>query len=43
MHLSGGCEAVDYGSTMFAKHIFVRGLGPDIITKFTEVGKLIGN
>ena len=25
------------------KHIFVRGLGPDIIKNFTEVGKLIGN
>ena len=44
MYLCGGCEAVDYGSTMLASHILLRGLGSDIITYFTEVvGQLIGN
>ena len=44
MYLCGGCEAVDYGSTMLANHILLRGLGSNIITYFTEVvGQLIGN
>ena len=30
MYLCGGCEAVDYGGTMLANHILLRGLGSDI-------------
>jgi len=44
IYVCGGCEAVDFGSTMLANHILLRDLGSNIIAYFTEVvGQLIGN